>query len=146
MSSTHRCENKIYTAEDYLFGCVNFEVPSEAVTYILACRGIVGGTPFMELEQRDKRLLLADLYVWICNGVSRMDSTSDTDNGWSHKGGGYTLTDADKERMLDAANAIYEEYDEESLLDDSVKVRVDSFGISHCDYDPFPTPHIVEYD
>ena len=138
-------DNKIRTAEDYIFGCVNFALPQEAADYVLGERKINHDKPYEELEKRDKDLLKADLYVWICLGPSKVNSTSDSDNGWSHSEGGYTLTDEDKDRMLAFAKAIYEKYDEE-FVDDSVSVAISSFGIQPCDYDEagIPLPHFVD--
>lgn len=138
-------ENNVRTAEDYVFGCVNFAVPQEAVDHILSEREITSSKPYEELEKKDKDLLKADLYVWICMGPSKVDSTSDSDNGWKHSEGGYTLSDDDKDRMLAVAKAIYEKYDEE-YIDDSVSVAISSFGIQPCDYDEagIPLPHIVD--
>lgn len=138
-------ENNVRTAEDYVFGCVNFAVPQEAVDHILSEREIKSSKPYEELEKKDKDLLKADLYVWICMGPSKVDSTSDSDNGWKHSEGGYTLSDDDKDRMLAVAKAIYEKYDEE-YIDDSVSVAISSFGIQPCDYDEagIPLPHIVD--
>lgn len=139
-------ENNVRTAEDYVFSCVNFAVPKEGVDYVLGERKINAEKPYEELEKKDKELLKADLYVWICMGPSKVNSTSDSDNGWSHSEGGYTLSDDDKDRMLKYAKAIYEKYDEEFDYDDSVSVAIESFGITPCDYDEtgIPLPHIVD--
>ena len=79
---------------------------------LLLGRGLEGSEDCSMLDKKTRDLLKADLYVWICMGASKVDSVSDSDNGWSHKGGGYTLSEADKRRMLDWANDIYDEYDE----------------------------------
>lgn len=102
----------INTAQDWLLSCVNFEIPSSASQAILLGRGLEGSEDCSMLDKKTRDLLKADLYVWICMGASKVDSVSDSDNGWSHKGGGYTLSEADKRRMLDWANDIYDEYDE----------------------------------
>lgn len=137
-------ETKIRTAEDYVFGCVNFALPQEAVDYVLGERKVEKDTNEEDLDKQTKQLLKADLYLWICVGPSRVGSTSDSDNGWKHSEGGYTLTDDDKDRMLRYVKAIYEKYDEEFLYDDSVSVTVSSFGIAPCDYNEagIPLPHI----
>ena len=139
-------ENNVRTAEDYVFSCVNFAIPQEGVDYVLGERKIKAEKPYDELEKKDKELLKADIYVWICMGPSKINSTSDSDNGWSHSEGGYTLSDDDKDRMLKYAKAIYEKYDEEFDYDDSVSVAIESFGITPCDYDEagIPLPHIVD--
>lgn len=138
-------ENNVRTAEDYVFSCVNFAIPQEGVDYVLGERKIKASKPYEELEKKDKELLKADIYVWICMGPSKINSTSDSDNGWSHSEGGYTLSDDDKDRMLKYAKAIYDKYDEE-YIDDSVCVAIESFGITPCDYDEagIPLPHIVD--
>ena len=137
-------ETKIRTAEDYVFGCVNFALPQDAVDYVLGEREIRNDTPESDLDKRMRELLKADIYVWICMGPSKVNSTSDSDNGWQHSEGGYTLTDEDKDRMLRYVNTVYDKYDEENPFDDSVSVAVSSFGISPCDYNEagIPLPHI----
>lgn len=138
-------ENKVRTAEDYVFGCVNFAISQEGVDHVLKEREIKAKMAYEELDKKTKELLKADIYVWICMGPSKENSTSDSDNGWSHSEGGYTLTDEDKDRMLKYAKAIYKKYDEEFEFDDSVSVAIESFGITPCDYDEagIPLPHIV---
>ena len=136
-------ENKERTIRDYVFGCVNFPLPEEAVDYVLSERDVEGDTLQKSVDKKTRDLLKADLYVWICMGPTKQDSVSDADNGWKHSEGGYTLSDDDKDRMLKRAKAIYEEYDEE-FIDDSVSVHVSSFGIMPCNYDEtgIPLPHI----
>lgn len=133
------------TIRDYVFGCVNFQLPDEAADYVLLERNIKGSTLVKETDKKTRELLKADLYVWICMGPGKIDSTSDSDNGWKHSEGGYTLSDEDKDRMLAYAKAIYEKYDEE-YFDDSVSIVMTSFGIQPCDYDEsgIPLPHIAD--
>ena len=142
--SCKQCAN-IYTVGEYLSDCVNFAVPDGAVTAICAERGMEPTTRYGSVDQRERDLLKADLYVWICMGPTKVNSTSDSDNGWSHSEGGYHLTDEDKDRMLSYAKAIYDKYGEEFEYDDSVKVTVSSFGIQPCDYNEagIPLPHEV---
>lgn len=132
------------TLKDHVLGCVNFKVPESAADYVLGERDLNGDAMISTIDKRTRELLKADLYVWICMGPSKGSSTSDSDNGWSHSDGGYTLTDDDKDRMLGLAKSIYEKYDEEIPFDDSVEVHVSSFGIQPCDYDEagIPLPHI----
>ena len=158
-------EKKVRTVRDYVFGCVNFQISDETAEHICDERGIDPDKTFDELfpkpeadapdavaddenviePKRTKELLKADLYVWICMGPTKVNSTSDSDNGWSHSEGGYQLTDEDKDRMLAYAKSIYEKYDEEFDYDDSVEVNVSSFGIQPCDYNEagIPLPHEV---
>lgn len=158
-------EKKVRTVRDYVFGCVNFQISDETAEHICDERGIDPDKTFDELfpkpeadapdavaddenviePKRTKELLKADLYVWICMGPTKVNSTSDSDNGWSHSEGGYQLTDEDKDRMLAYAKSVYEKYDEEFDYDDSVEVNVSSFGIQPCDYNEagIPLPHEV---
>lgn len=118
---------RLFTIEEYAYGLVNFEIPESAVASIFAKRGIDKEMAFADVEKQDRDLIEADIYVWICNGVSKMTATTDSDNGWSHSGGGYTLTEEDKKRLMKAANAIYEQYDEPTV--GKTHVTVLNFGI-----------------
>lgn len=143
-----RCGNtdsEVYTAKGYLLSCVSFPVPEDAADYVLANREVDPSDNISDLDTKTKELLKADLYVWFCMGPSKVGTVSDRDNSWSHSDGGYTLSESDKERMLDYANAIYDKYEEESLIDDDVTVDVSSYGIMHCDYGfgRIPLPHTV---
>lgn len=144
MSSKNE-SRKVRTVGDYLFGCVNFAVPEEAVEHLSFERGTGMETALPDVDTRTKELLKADLYIWICMGAGRTNNVTDSDNGWSHSEGGYTLSDNDKERMLNYAKSIYARYDEEFPYDDSVEMKLVSFGIAGCDYDAggFPMPHIA---
>ena len=137
----------VRTAEDYIFGCVNFEIPSEAALSILAGRNHDADEPISGIDTNERELLKADLYMWIVMGPSKVNSTSDSDNGWSHSGGGYSFSEEDKERMLNYAYAIYDKYDEENPFDDRVHIDISSHGIMHCDYDISgnPLPHTVGF-
>ena len=123
---------KFYTVEDWLFGCVNFEVPESAVKSILAQRNVYGSTPYGQYDSTegmpDKRLLRADLLKWIILGAGKTNNTSDSDNGWSHSSGGYSLSKDDKKLLMDEANAIYEELEPESVFGKK-SIKVHSMGI-----------------
>lgn len=140
-------ERKVYTAEDYLFGCVNFPVAAEGVKAVLAGRGIEPRSEYATLPDDVRDLLRADLFVWICLGPSKMGATSDSDNGWSHSEGAYTLSSDDKDRMMAYAYSIYDAYEEEPPYDDRVQAIVSSYGVMHCDYDMFgnPLPHTIGF-
>ena len=144
MSTMTDIQEKGYTAEDYLFGCVNFPVPEEAVRFILAGREVSGSVPFSEIDKREADLLKADLYVWICTSPNRRGDISDSDNSWRHTEGGYTLSEADKNRLMALATGIYEQYDE-PLPFKKGKIKVVSHGIRRCNYDLSgkPLPRIL---
>lgn len=123
-------KNGVYTVEDWLFGCVNFAVPHDAVEYILMTRGIDGSASYLAAKDGDTdlRLLKADLYRWLVLGPSKVNNTTDSDNGWSHSDGGYTLSKEDKSLLAAEANAIYEELEPESVFYKR-RITVHSMGI-----------------
>lgn len=132
----------VYTVGDWLFDCVNFEVPQGAVSKILAERGVDGGVPYSaSVGGVDVRLLKADLLRWIVLGPSKVNNTSDSDNGWSHSSGGYTLSEYDKKLLTDEANGIYDELEPESAFGKR-KTTVHSLGIMPAfrDFDGEPLP------
>lgn len=130
------CEHNsnIYTVGDYLIDCVTFPVTEAMVRTILVDRGV---KDIMLYEEADKKLIelcKADLYKMIYLSPNRIGAVSDTDNGWTHSDGGYTLTDADKTRLLSAANAIYEKYGEETIVRKTT-FKVISHGVKPANYD-----------
>ena len=137
MSTSSSDNQQVYTVEDWLFGCVNFAVPKSAVDTILNERGIDGTTPYKDKSTLtiDVRLLKADLLKWIVLGAGKVNSTSDSDNGWSHSEGGYTLSPEDKRLLMDEANTIYAELEPESVFGKK-KIRVHSMGIMPAKRNP----------
>ena len=137
---------KTYTIADWLCGRVGLAVPDENIASLCFSRSVEPDSACSEIDERGRDLLEADLLVHIATTwANKMNNTSDSDNGWSHSEGGYTLTDDDKERMLARARSLYEKWDEEMPLDDNAKVSVTSFGIRHCDFDAsdWPLPHFA---
>jgi hypothetical protein len=142
--TTHR-KCKEYTVGDYLFGCVNFAVPEEAVRSVCAVRNIEPYTPYSLAGDyvADVRLLRADLLKWIVLGPGKVNNTTDSDNGWSHSDGGYTLSKDDKKLLMDEANGIYEELEPESVFGKKT-IRMRSAGImpAYRDLDGTPLPRM----
>lgn len=145
--------SKVYTVGDWLFGCVNFAVPQEAVDFICKQRGVNPSNPYDEYiepsesedeQNPDIRLLKADLLKWIILGAGKVNSVSDSDNGWSHSEGGYTLSKDDKKMLRDEANVIYEELEPASVFGKKT-IRVRSNGIMPAmrDMDGEPLPRIL---
>ena len=120
------------TAEEWLVNKVKFEVPRKALTVIMAERGIDGGADMAAMEKDRLRLAYADLLKWMVLGPSKVNNTSDTDNGWTHSGGGYELSDADIKVLKAEANAIYEELEPESALKKKCKFRIVSGGVKRA--------------
>lgn len=122
------CEcNETRTILDWLCDIVNFPISEGAANDILTERGVDGSSLLPEVDKRTKDLCRADLYVWVCTSPNRRGDISDSDNSWSHKEGGYTLSDADKKRFMTLANNIYEMYDEKPVGKRVYKLS--SFGI-----------------
>lgn len=131
----------VRTVGEWLFGCVNFAVPGDAVTNITEDRGVDETAAKDSVEANTLRLMKADLYKWIILGPGRVTDTKDQDNGWAHAGGGYTLSKDDKKMLMDEANAIYEELEPSSVFGKK-KIRMRSAGImpAYRDTDGTPLP------
>lgn len=124
-------EQAILTISAYLYGSVNFPIPEEAMLCILTDRDVTMSTPASDLDVKTRELLRADVLKWVCLSPNKCGSVSDSDNGWSHSEGGYTLTSADKSLLKNEANSIYEKYDEATF--GKSKVSVTSWGIKPAD-------------
>lgn len=137
---------KVYTVGEWLFGCVNFAVPDEAVNFVCKTRNLETDADYKDYSEAGKpkdilRLAKADLFKWIVLGAGKVNNTTDTDNGWSHSEGGYTLSQDDKKLLMDEANGIYEELEPESVFGKK-KIRMRSAGImpAYRDTDGTPLP------
>lgn len=119
------------TIKEYIIGSVNYKVDEGAIESILIRRDVDGAQEYQpqSIEGVSVELLRADLLKWIVLGPSRTGDVSDSDNGWSHKEGGMTLSAKDKKMLRDEANAIYEAAGETSSTFGKVHVKVTSGGI-----------------
>ena len=133
--------SRVRTVGDFLFGCVNFAVPDDAVIGIAKDRNFSVDDNADDIGKDSRRLMKADLYKWIVMGPGRITDTKDQDNGWAHAGGGYTLSEFDKKLMMNEANAIYAELEPESVFGKK-KIRMRSAGImpAYRDTDGTPLP------
>ncbi len=139
-------EVKILTVGDYLINKVKFEVPEDSVKVILVDRELEYDTPYIDCDKAAVRLAYADVLKWIILGPSKFNNTSDTDNGWTHSGGGYELSDEDISALKAEANAIYSELEPESELKKKSTFRISSHGIKRASYSMWgqPMPHIIK--
>lgn len=127
----------LYTAtdmavEDYLHGCVGFEVADSAIATILIDREVEQGSSVLALDKKTKDLCKADLYMWCASTPSIMGSVEDSNGVWKHKEGGTQSSAYDKRNLRAMANDIYRLYGENTV---SSRMRVHSFGMSmtkHC--------------
>ncbi len=139
-------EVKILTVGDYVINKVKFEVPEDSVKVILVDRELEYDTPYIDCDKAAVRLAYADVLKWIILGPSKFNNTSDTDNGWTHSGGGYELSDEDISALKAEANAIYSELEPESELKKKSTFRISSHGIKRASYSMWgqPMPHIIK--
>lgn len=136
---------KTYTVEDYILAKVKFEVPVDALYPIFVDREIEAKTPMMDSDRTKVRLAYADLLKWMILGPSKVNNTSDTDNGWTHSSGGYQLSSDDIKDLKNEANAIYKELEPSSVFGRKTTFKMNSGGIKHSNMDLAgnPLPHII---
>jgi len=106
-----------YTISDYLKGAVRgITPPDEALLSICVSAGVESADAcFYELTERQKRLALAYLYVYIATGPSSSAKWSEKDGDWSQSGGGEVISAAQVRMYLRMADAIFAEYGVESV-------------------------------
>lgn len=139
-------ETNAYTVLDYLANKVNFEVYRETVIGILADRGVDPSDMYVDSDKDAMRLAYADLLKWFLLGPSKVNNTSDSDNGWTHSGGGYDMSDDDRAEMKAEANAIYKELEPGSMLKKKSSFRIISHGVKRASYSPWGSPllHLIK--
>ena len=115
------------TVEDYLHGCVGFEVADSAIATILIDREVEQGSSVLALDKKTKDLCKADLYMWCASTPSIMGSVEDSNGVWKHKEGGTQSSAYDKRNLRAMANDIYKLYGENTV---SSSMRIVSFGMS----------------
>ena len=115
------------TVEDYLHGCVGFDVAENAIATILIDRGVEAGSSVLALDKKTKDLCKADLYMGCASTPSIIGSVEDSNGVWKHKEGGTQSSAYDKRNLRAMANDIYRLYGENTV---SSRMRVISFGMS----------------
>lgn len=127
MSDNAQNTNTITTpVEDFLRGCVGYDVTDEALNTILIGRRINAGTPVSELSKRQLDLCRADAYMWCTTIPSTSGSVEDADAGWKHKEGGSQKSSSDNSRLISMANSIYNMYGELTV---GSSIRISSRGM-----------------
>ena len=109
------------TIEEYLRGCVGFEVADSAITTILIDREIAPGTDVTTMEKRQKDLCRADLYMLCASTPSVTGSVEDANGVWKLKEGGTQSSAYDKRNLRQMANDIYALYGE-NVRKSSIKI------------------------
>ena len=138
--------NKIHTLEDALFSKVRFSIPEDTVRTILIERALDGNMAYVDANPTDVRLAYADILKWLVLGPSKINNTSDSDNGWSHTEGGFEMSERDRTELKAEANAIYAELEPSSMLKKKSSFRITSHGVKRADISAFgcPLPHIIK--
>lgn len=138
--------NKIHTLEDALLSKVRFSIPEDTVRTILIERALDGNMAYVDANPADVRLAYADILKWIVLGPSKMNNTSDSDNGWSHTEGGFEISERDRTELKAEANAIYAELEPGSMIKNKSSFRITSHGVKRADFSVFgcPLPHIIK--
>ncbi len=115
------------TVEEYLYGCVGFDVAENAIATILVDREVEAGSSVLSLDKRTKDLCKADLYMWCASTPSIMGSVEDSNGVWKHKEGGTQSSAYDKRNLRAMANDIYKLYGENTVTSN---MKMVSFGMS----------------
>ena len=139
-------EMNIYTVNDYLINKVKFDMPMKALLGIMHDRELENGIDIETCDKDKVRLAYADMLKWFVLGPSKVNNTSDSDNGWTHSGGGYDMSDNDRSEMKAEANAIYAELEPDSMLKKKSTFRLTSHGVKRANYSTCgePLPHIIK--
>ncbi len=114
------------TVEDYLYGCVGFEVAESAIATILVDRGIEAGSSILALDKKTKDLCKADLYMWCASTPSKTGSVEEADGYWKHRTTGAESSAFDKRNLRAMANDIYKKYGENTIKS---SIKVNSSGM-----------------
>ena len=114
------------TVEDYLYGCVGFDVAESAIATILVDREVEPGSSVLALDKKTKDLCKADLYMWCASTPSKTGSVEEADGYWKHKTTGAESSAFDKRNLRAMANDIYKKYGENTL---SSSMKIHSAGI-----------------
>ncbi len=142
-------EEATYTVTDYLGYSVNFNIPRKTLAGIMFIRNVDPESLVEDCDKDALRLCYADMIRWFLTGPSKRNNTSDTDNGWSHTGGGYEISTEDRKALAAAANAIYAELEPDTYVGKKVTFTMNSFGVMRGKVVPDkygfrPLPRIVE--
>ena len=105
-----------------------------------------GNMAYVDANPADVRLAYADILKWLVLGPSKMNNTSDSDNGWSHTEGGFEISERDRAELKAEANAIYAKLEPSSMLKKKSSFRITSHGVKRADISAFgcPLPHIIK--
>lgn len=106
----------------YLKGKVGFDVPDATLNAILSDRGIDANTDIVELTEKQRDLLYADVLIWGATLPTTYSGVKESDGGWSHTEGSSTIQSADKKRFESIANDIYLKYNDPRKAKAKIKI------------------------
>lgn len=106
-------EENEYKLADWLANTVQFPVSAGLVRAIFAKRNVAFDMLYSDANVQLVDLLYADLLVKIARTTpDRLGATTDSDNGWEHSDGGYSISKETKKELIAEANKIYKKYGE----------------------------------
>jgi len=106
----------ITTIESYLSGMVPWSLSEAMLNTIRIKRGIAYNASVTSLSLETLELATADAYMMAISMPSSYTGAKDSDGGWSHTEGNYSISSADKGLFKSLANAIYKKYSDLSYL------------------------------
>lgn len=106
----------------YLKGKAGFDVPEITISAILADREVDATADIDDLTRKTKDLLFADVLMYGTTLPTTYSGTKESDGGWSYTGGSSTIQKADKERWYNAAQAIYNLYNDPKKAKSKIRI------------------------
>ena len=102
------------TIEEYLRGLVCYDIPDNTLSAILFKRNVIAGFDVGDLEERDRDLCLAEVYMWCATTPSAKNNTEDADGNWKHVEGGWQTSAYDERQMRAMAKELFDKWGENS--------------------------------
>ena len=106
--------------EEYLRGFFAVDVSDTTMQSILMKRGVAPQSDYYDVEERDRDLCLADLYVFNSTLPLVKNNTEDSDGGWKHTEGGYQYSVTDRRTFRSMARALYAKWGEKSSVNNII--------------------------
>ena len=125
--------NDSLTIEEYLRGCVAYEIADNALATIFAKRGVSRDDAVASLSEKEIDLCTADLYMWCASTPSAKNNTEDSDGGWKHTEGGFQTSAYDKRLLRAVAKDLYSKWEEATT--GQVHARIISYGVTGVGYE-----------
>lgn len=98
------------TIEQYLIGKVDFNVKPETLASLLFDRGIAEGANVTSLSQKQRDLVLADLYMFLATSSTSSSAEVESDSGYTKQTSARNVYD--RGAYASMADALYEKWGE----------------------------------